>query len=925
MKKELVVGVPANRGEDSSRGETTEVPNRDSLAPLHVLLVEDDPAHAELARRAFDARPGAFAVTVAGTVEAARTALEAEAPPDIIISDWRLPDGEGVDLLRGGPEGALPPVVIMTSQGSERVAVEVMRAGAADYVVKSEAALADLAHVADRALRQRRIEDTLGDIAAGTSEAGEAFFQSIVLRLARTLRVRYAAVAEIVPGDRLRTLARCIDGRLVENIEYAFPGTPCGNVLDGSVCYVRHGVADQFPDDDVLRFLGAQSYVGSALFGASGALGVLSAIHDHPLDEVVRPETVVQVFASRSAAELERRRAEEELERQRVFAESLLDMVASLVIVIDSRGRIMRFNRVCEAMTGWTEDELRGRLFWEVLRPPETRAEAAEFFGKGVAPDGLPPAIESEWLTRTGKRRLISWANRPILDEDGKVVSLIGTGVDITDSRRTEEALRASEARYRTLMRNAPEAILVIDVEREAIVDANANAETLFGLDREELLSLPPGHLVPERQPGGRLSSEVARELVQEAIDGGTPVAEMVQTSGSGETRPCEVRLVRLPGPMKLLRLSIIDIGERKRLEADLRRAALEWRQTFDGLPLGVLVVDGDGRIVRANRTAVEHSGRSSWAELIDAPLGEIGPDQTRIALGELVEQMRAGRRPAPREVTDAVTGLTWVVSASPLPTDGDGPGRIVLNFQDVSETVQLKERLRQSETMAAIGSIVAGVAHEVRNPLFSISATLDAFESRFKDTESYSRYLSVLRGELGRLTTLMKDLLEFGRPSEPDLGECDLAEVARAASHACAPLLRRQGLVAVGPDASAALPPVLADRVRITQVFQNLIENAAHYSPRGGQVKISLGVTRDAEGEWVECAVRDSGPGFAADDLTQLFEPFFTRRRGGTGLGLSIVQRIVFDHGGDVHARNHPEGGAMVVVRLRSVNKVKR
>ena len=156
----------------------------------------------------------------------------------------------------------------------------------------------------------------------------------------------------------------------------------------------------------------------------------------------------------------------------------------------------------------------------------------------------------------------------------------------------------------------------------------------------------------------------MARDLVQEAIDGGTPVAELIHTSGSGETSPCEVRLVRLPGPMKLLRLSIIDIGERKRLEADLRRAALEWRQTFDGLPLGVLVVDGDGRIVRANRTAVEHSGRSSWADLIDAPLGEIGPDQTRIALGELVEQMRAGRRPAPREVTDAATGLTWVVSA---------------------------------------------------------------------------------------------------------------------------------------------------------------------------------------------------------------------------------------------------------------------
>jgi signal transduction histidine kinase len=121
-----------------------------------------------------------------------------------------------------------------------------------------------------------------------------------------------------------------------------------------------------------------------------------------------------------------------------------------------------------------------------------------------------------------------------------------------------------------------------------------------------------------------------------------------------------------------------------------------------------------------------------------------------------------------------------------------------------------------------------------------------------------------------------------------------------------------------VGPGESATLPPVLADRVRMTQVLQNLIENAAHYSPPGGRVEVSLGRAGDEGGDWVECAVRDSGPGFAPDDLKQLFEPFFTRRRGGTGLGLSIVQRIVYDHGGDVFARNHPEGGAVVVVRLR-------
>jgi signal transduction histidine kinase len=112
----------------------------------------------------------------------------------------------------------------------------------------------------------------------------------------------------------------------------------------------------------------------------------------------------------------------------------------------------------------------------------------------------------------------------------------------------------------------------------------------------------------------------------------------------------------------------------------------------------------------------------------------------------------------------------------------------------------------------------------------------------------------------------------------------------------------------------------VLADRARVSQVLQNLIENAVHFSPQGGRVHVSLGATGAPEEQWVECAVGDSGPGFDPTDLPRLFEPFFTRRRGGTGLGLSIVKRIVYDHGGEVSAENHPQGGAVVRVRFRAL-----
>jgi PAS domain S-box-containing protein len=686
----------------------------------------------------------------------------------------------------------MPPIVIMTSHGSERVAVEAIRSGAVDYVVKTEVALADLPHMAERAVRHRRVEEALGDLVAGTAATGgEALFGELVLRLGRALRVKYASVAELVDGGRLRTLARHIDGRLAANVEYPIEGTPCAGVLDGSVCHVRSGVADGYPGDERLRRLAAQSYVGTALRASTGeVLGVVNAIHDRPLDEVVRPEGVLQVFAARAAAEIERLRAEREIERQRVFADSLLDMVASLVLVVDPHGRIVRFNRACEQASGWTEAELRGRAFWEVLHPPEGRAEGGRHYQGGDSARDLPTAHEAEWQTRSGERRLISWINRPVFDASGKLTYVLGTGTDVTD---------------------------------------------------------------------------------------------------------------------------------RRRLEADLRRAAVEWRETFDGLPLGVAVVDSQGRIVRANRTAVEHSKRTSWPEVIDTPLAALGPGEPWAALGELAMSLREGGAPAAREVSDPLTRLTWVVSARALAADGEDAGRAVLNFQDVTETVRLKEQLRQSETMAEIGSIVAGVAHEVRNPLFSISATLDAFESRFGKAEGFERYLLVLRGEIMRLTTLMRDLLDFGRPTRPDFSLCRLEEIVEAAVSACASLAFRKS-VAVAWPRGVVLPPVLADRARVSQVLQNLIENAVHFSPQGSGVEVSL-ETRESSGEtWVQCAVHDSGPGFDPSDLPRLFEPFFTRRRGGTGLGLSIVKRIVYDHGGEVAAENHPGGGAVVTVRFRAV-----
>ncbi|HVO10701.1 MAG TPA: ATP-binding protein [Vicinamibacteria bacterium] len=232
---------------------------------------------------------------------------------------------------------------------------------------------------------------------------------------------------------------------------------------------------------------------------------------------------------------------------------------------------------------------------------------------------------------------------------------------------------------------------------------------------------------------------------------------------------------------------------------------------------------------------------------------------------------------------------------------------------------VRLEEKVRRKEAMSAMGALVAGVAHEVRNPLFGISSTLDVLEVRLGAQAAASSCLTALRGEVQRMSSLMNELLDYGRPVDPGLVTEPLGGVLEEALRACVPLALRAGVTI---EASHDLPalPVAMDRPRLVQVFQNLIQNAIQHTPPGRAVRVEAWAEAWHSQRGVRCAVRDSGPGFAAGDLARIFEPFFTRRPGGTGLGLSIVQRIVQEHMGHVDAANHPGGGGVVGVWLPAV-----
>jgi len=245
------------------------------------------------------------------------------------------------------------------------------------------------------------------------------------------------------------------------------------------------------------------------------------------------------------------------------------------------------------------------------------------------------------------------------------------------------------------------------------------------------------------------------------------------------------------------------------------------------------------------------------------------------------------------------------------------GVGMISWLLEDESESaIALQQELHRKESLSAIGTLVAGVAHEARNPLFAISATVDALLPRAGSGKPASPQLLALQEHTTRLGRLMTDLLDYGRPIAGDLTPGPLCTVAAKAIASCADLSRQAGVtVELAGDPAPNL--VDMDEDRLQQVFQNLLQNGIELTPPGGRVEVEVRTEARRGRAGVLCTVRDSGPGFDPAHLPQVFEPFFSRRKGGTGLGLSIVHRIVEQHAGDVEAANHPAGGGMVSVWL--------
>jgi len=363
-------------------------------------------------------------------------------------------------------------------------------------------------------------------------------------------------------------------------------------------------------------------------------------------------------------------------------------------------------------------------------------------------------------------------------------------------------------------------------------------------------------------------------------------------------------------------------LGERYRAtrqELETRHKDLRDLQAFKDLIFqsagtGLIALDREYQMTALNRAAEEITGLTvtqaighSWPALIGAA----------VPLASIEATIDANPRASMRHETalrrpDGSTVPVRMTFSALRSGEGERLG-LIIACEDFSAIRAMESRMRQADRLATVGRMAANIAHEIRNPLASLTGAIEVLTSPHTAEDARERLSQIVARESERLNHIIKNFLEYARPAPLSIATFDVAaaaeEVLLLLEHRASP----GSLKVIREFATSVLWPVDAQQFR--QILWNLCLNAVEAMPEGGELRVAVAV----RGDTLEVSVGDTGEGIAAGDIAHVFEPFFSTKSEGTGLGLALVHRVVQEHGGDIDVRSSPGLGTTFTLTLPS------
>ena len=681
----------------------------------------------------------------------------------------------------------------------------------------------------------------------------------------------------------------------------------------------------------------------------------------------------------------ERRIAEEALRKERNFVSAVLDTSGALVIVLDTKGKIVRFNRACEILTGWKFSEVRGKHFWDILILPEENRQVRKTFNDLKAGQ-FPSNFENYWLAKNKEKFLIAWSNTCLVDERGDVEFIIGTGIDITERKEAEGKL-AKRLHYEEGLAACSEALLTHDDMKIALKKALLALRDAVDISRvylfENFMDENDGLCM-------RQIYEVCVKGVQAEIDNPAlqhfPYKEGFNRwknklrkgsyiSGLVKNLPeIEKNILAAQDILSILVLPVMIEGEWYGFigfddvvsERDWAAGDIRLLQTAAEMIGGYLGKKSAEQALQRSeerfRSLVENAHDIIYSMKPDGTFSYLSPQFTKYTGYQVKEFLGKTLKPLihPDDYSEPVRNKefrminkdqSWrwfTMHSTHIKDDEDQIAETIGIAHDVTEIKNALESLEktnaelrdtqlqliQSEKMASLGMLVAGIAHEINTPVGAINSMhntlMRATEKLRKDLskiylqvdqspkklESMFHIIDdahiVISSASERVTNIVRRLRSFARLDEAEIKKVDIHDGIEDTLTIVHHELKHN--VSVIKE-YGKLPQISCYPGQLNQVFLNLLINAKQSIKGKGTILIRT--YRKEDKVFVE--IKDSGVGIPREHLKMIFDPGYTTKGVGvgTGLGLSIVYQIIQDHRGDIKVHSEPGKGTTFIVIL--------
>jgi two-component system, cell cycle sensor histidine kinase and response regulator CckA len=789
---------------------------------------------------------------------------------DLFLLDYRLGDRSGMELLREAKTaGQIAPIILLTGQGDHHTDLEAMRAGAADYLVKGElnAALLErsIRYALERARtiqvlresdsRYRSLVETSPDAIICTDLTGK-----IILCNQKSVQSQGAkSVLELLGRNFFDLVAPEDRDRVKPLIEIALAQGVTRNL---EFCMIRADGTRYHVESGSSRIAGA----------AEGTKAVIFILRD---------------VTERKLADAMLRKLSRAVEQ-----------TADHLVITDRNGVIEYVNPAFEQLTGYSLEEVVGKTP-RILRSDR---HDQKFFKK------LWSTILSGHVFRTiftnrkknGELYFQEETITPITDGNGKITHFVSTGHDITQRKQAEEALRQTEAQYRSIFENAIEGIYQASLDGRFLT-VNPALVRMLGCESDaELINCAVEQFYLNPSTRANFSRQIQQQNVVSSFE-----AEVLRKDGKTIWISENARAVRnLQGEIEYYEGTVENITQRKQAEQDMLRLAAfpQWN------PNPVLEFSANGDLTYFNQAAQLMANSLG----LDHPLAML-PDNAAVMVREC---HLSGQSIIQREIPIGSRTLCW--SFFPIPVN-----RVIHCYvEDATERLDLESRLRHSQKMESIGQLAAGVAHDFNNLLTIIQGQACLVLAHTKLERRAENALSQIVTAAERAANLTRQLLAFSRRQPMQSQPINLNE----AIHNLAKMLQR----ILGDDITLEfnlnqeLSPVVADVGMMEQVIMNLVVNARDAMPKGGRLIFRTAnllisdayVKNHPEAEPGHCvcvSITDTGCGMDEFVLARLFEPFFTTKEigKGTGLGLATVYGIIKQHQGWLEVESQVSRGS--------------